>query len=105
MPISLKVLGPFESGQQPTITATMRDISGGTGVCTGTHWVVTNSDEEVLQDVTSPDPAITEVDDNIWTLLMPVLTEPPEVLWIECTSTGGLVASHRQRLGVARQED
>jgi len=103
--IELRPLGPFEVGQQPTITATLVDITGGSAVCTGTHWIVTDSDENVLQDVTSPDPAITEVDDNVWTLLMPVLLERPEVLWIECISTGGLVAAHRRRLGVARQED
>jgi hypothetical protein len=100
MTVATKVLGPFEVGQQPTITAHLIDISGGTAVATGTHWIVQDPDDNEVE-FTSPDPAIAEVDDNIWTLLMPVITMDG-LYWVTCEAIGPLVATHRQRVGVVQ---
>jgi len=101
MTVTDKVLGPFEVGQQPTITARMIDITGGTAVATGTHWIVEAPDHSEVE-FTSPDASVMEVDDNIWTLLMPVITQHG-LYWVTCEALGPLVATHRQRVGVVKE--
>lgn len=93
-----QVLGPFEIGQQPTITAVVKNLPGETEVSTDCTWTITdpNGVEEVF---TSPDVSIGNPSDNVWELVMPVLTVAG-IYHINCQSTAGLIAAHTQRLGV-----
>lgn len=93
------VLGPFETGDQPTVTATVTDIAGGGGTSTDCVWTIVDP-AEVETTYASSDPEVDNPTPNVWTLTMPVLDQEG-IYWIRCQSTDGIFASRSQRLGVS----
>lgn len=98
MPVVTTVLGPFELGQQPTITAVVKNLPGGTDVSLACTWTSTDPNGDVVS-VSSPDSSIANPSPNVWTWLMPILVVPG-IYWIRCESTAGLISAHSQQLGV-----
>ena len=94
----MTILGPFEVGQQPIITATFADATGGIGVATAVTFMV-KTPAGVETPTSSPDAAITNPSPNVWKFTMPIITQHGKYR-VRCKTTTGLDAAGEATLEV-----
>lgn len=92
------ILGPFEVGQQPIITATFADATGGAGVATAATFMV-RTPAGAETSTSSPNAAITNPSPNVWKFTMPIVTVAGNY-HVRCKTTTGLNAAGEATLKV-----
>ncbi len=97
--MSSTLLGSFQIGQQPVITATFTDITGGVGVATAATFIVKTPDGTETS-TSSPNAAIVNTSSNVWTFTMNTLTAAG-TYQIRAKTIAGLVAATEYALYVS----